>query len=98
MKTIYQSFTKKQITYIALMFIAMLTYMIFIAVLQYFPELSGLPYALNKAMIGCIILKLIDEFMLYEVSTMQILKQNATAYSLYMLSYALIIALALATA
>lgn len=98
MQTLYQKFTKKQITYIALMLIAMLTYMIFIAVLKYFPELSGLPYALNKAMIGCIILKLIDEFMLYEVQTMQILKQNATAYSLYMLSYALIIALALATA
>lgn len=98
MQTLYQRFTKKQITYIALMLIAMLTYMIFIAVLQYFPELSALPYALNKAMIGCLVLKMIDEFMLYEVPTMQILKQNATAYSLYMLSYALIIALALATA
>ena len=90
--------TKNQTRNIAMLFLALLTYLVFIAVVTYFPELSGLPYAINRALLGCLILKLIDEFMLYEVQTMLKLKENAVAYSLYMLSYALIIALSLATA
>ncbi len=90
--------TKTHTRNLSMLFLALLTYMIFIAVVRYFPELSGLPYAINKALIGCIILKLIDEYMLSEIPTMTKLKENATAYSLYMLSYALIIALSIANA
>jgi uncharacterized membrane protein len=90
--------TKTQLRNLAMLFLALLTYLVFIAVVNYFPELSGLPYAINKALIGCLLLKLVDEFMLYEVQTMQKLKENAVAYSLYMLAYALIIALSIAGA
>lgn len=63
-----------------------------------YPAFSGMPYAIAKALVGCAILKLVDEIMLYEIPTMQNLKQSATGYALYMLGYAVIIALAIATA
>lgn len=65
---------------------------------QGFSFLSGMPYALAKALMGVSLLKLIDELMLPEINTMQTLNTDAKAYSNYMLGYAIIIALAIATA
>lgn len=62
------------------------------------PAFSGMPYAIAKALVGCAILKLVDEIMLYEIPTMQKLKESPTGYALYMLGYAVIIALAVSTA
>lgn len=59
---------------------------------------SGLFYAVSKALVGCAVLKAVDEVMLYEVPTMKILKENAVGYSIYMLGYAIIVALAFAIA
>ncbi len=89
---------KKIAMYIASLLVLAVLYYLFISVLSFAPEFSGLPYALTKALLGVITVKLIDELMLYEVDTMQILKNNATAYSIYIAAYALIVALAIAGA
>jgi hypothetical protein len=90
--------SKKFISYLVMALFIVLTYLSFLGMLTYIPGLSGMPYAINKALVGCLVLKLVDEFMLYEVPTMKILKENATAYSLYMLAYGIIIALAISGA
>ena len=90
--------SKLFLTYGTTLLIAGAFYLLFMYVVQYFPEYSFLTYAISKALIGVVTLKLIDEFLLYEVETMKILKENAIGYSLYMLGYALIIALALSGA
>ena len=60
--------------------------------------LSGYPWAVAKALLGCALLKLIDELMLSEINTMKLLKEDAKGYALYMLGYAVIIAWAFANA
>jgi hypothetical protein len=82
-------------TYVVLLGMVVATYFGFIQILNFFPELSGVPYAITKALIGVGLLKVTDEALLYEVDTMQILKKDAKAYSIYILAYALIIALAI---
>jgi hypothetical protein len=84
--------------YIIMALFIAITYGIFLQLIETLPGLSGIPYAINKALIGSLMLKLIDEFMLYEVETMKILKQDGKAYALYMLAYALIIAFAISGA
>lgn len=84
--------------YVIAIVICIVLYYIFRVILLTAPEFSGIPYAVTKAMIGILTLKVIDELMLYEVDTMQILKNNATAYSLYLLAYAIIIAVSIAGA
>lgn len=89
---------KTQSRNIVLLIAALITYLLFYFSVHLMPEMSGLPYAVNRALLGCLILKIIDEFMLNEIDTMKILKTDAKAYSLYMLGYAIVIALAFATA
>lgn len=97
LETLKQSW-KKLLMYVIAIVICIVLYYIFRVILLTAPEFSGIPYAVAKAMIGILTLKLIDELMLYEVDTMQILKNNATAYSLYLLAYAIIIAVSIAGA
>jgi hypothetical protein len=72
-----------------------LFYFLFLAIYSYMPELSLLPYGVAKALTGVIMLKLVDEFMLPEVKTMQILKDDAVGYAIYLLPYGIIIAWAI---
>jgi hypothetical protein len=73
--------------------LATVLYIGFISILSLAPEFSGIPYAIVKIVIGVITLKLTDELMLYEIDTMQLLKENATAYAIYILAYGIIVAL-----
>lgn len=89
---------KKAAMYIIALLVLLVAYYAFRMILSYAPEFSGMPYALTKGLLGVILLKLVDELMLYEVETMKILKENAVGYSLYLLAYGIIIALAIAGA
>lgn len=70
-------------------------YYFFTLVLSFAREFSGLPYGLVKAFAGVLTLKLIDEIMLSEINTPNTLKNNATAYSIYIFAFALVVASAL---
>jgi hypothetical protein len=86
---------KKISMYAILLLVVVASYYGFIEILKDIPELSGIPYAVSKAIIGVTILKIVDEALLYEINTMEILKTDGKAYSLYIVAYALIIALAI---
>ncbi len=73
-------------------------YWVFLLVLWLAPQFSGLPYALTKALAGVITLKLVDDLLLTEIPTIKRLKNDGTAYAIYTLGYAIIIAMALYTA
>lgn len=89
---------QKILLYLIAVFVIRFSYNLFLLILDAYPELSGIPYAVTKALIGVITLKAVDELMLYQVPTLKILKENAIAYAIYIAAYALIIALALANA
>lgn len=89
---------KKPFMYIMAMAALFLVYSAFRFVLSAYPEFSGLPYAITTALAGVITLKLVDELILYEIETMRILKRNAIAYAVYVLAYALVIAIAISGA
>lgn len=98
LKEIFKQSWRKLLMYTIALVTCVVLYYVFMLILYAAPEFSGLPYAVTKAMIGVLTLKLVDELMLYEVDTMKILKENATAYSLYLLAYAIIIAVSIAGA
>jgi hypothetical protein len=86
---------KRIATYLLTLAGLVVMYWLYVFVLWLAPDFSGLPYALSKALAGVITLKLVDDLLLYEVPTAKRLKDDGTAYAIYSLGYALIIALSL---
>lgn len=97
-KELLKASSKKIWLYLLSVLVIIGMYNLFLFVLEFYPELSGIPYGMTKAMLGVVTLKLVDELMLYEVDTMQNLKKNATAYAIYVVAYALVIALSISGA
>ena len=93
--------TKDQLIKLLTLLAAIVAYAIFWAL---YPDksdtggISGLPYAVSRAIIGCLILTVIDETLLYKIETYKILKDDAKAYSIFLLAYALVIAISIGTA
>lgn len=71
-----------------------LLYWVFVLILNDIPQYSGIPYGIVKALAGVILLRLVDEIMLAEIHTSNLLKTNAVGYALYIFSYAIIVAAA----
>ena len=59
---------------------------------------SMLPYWMCVALIGVTLMKAVDDFVLTEINTYNLLKRNPIGYALYLLGYAIIIAACLAQA
>jgi hypothetical protein len=90
---------KKRIAIYLLSLLALVVgYWLFLLVLWLAPAFSGLPYALTKALAGVITLKLVDDLLLTEIPTIERLKESGTGYGIYVLGYAIIIAMAMYTA
>ena len=70
-------------------------YMVFRILLINYPEFSGIPYAMSKALLGIITLRAVDDFVYPEVDTKGLFNRNSQAYAVYMLAYALIIGLSI---
>ena len=70
-------------------------YWLYVMLLWLAPDFSGLPYALSKGLAGVITFKLVDDLLLKEIPTVQRLKDDGTAYAIYTIGYALIIAMSL---
>lgn len=60
-----------------------------------YPQFSGIPYAMSKALLGVITLRAVDDFVYPNVNTESLFNKNAQAYAIYMVAYAIIIALAI---
>ena len=70
-------------------------YWLYVMLLWLAPDFSGLPYALSKGLAGVITFKLVDDLLLKEIPTVKRLENNANAYAIYTVGYALIIAMSL---
>jgi hypothetical protein len=55
------------------------------------PELSGLPYRMAVAWLGCIMYRAMDDFVLINIPTYELMKSNAVGYAIYLFGYAFII-------
>ena len=73
-------------------------YNAFIVVLARAPAFSMLPYKMTVALIGVITLRAVDDFVLTEVNTYNLMKRNPVGYAIYIMAYAIIIAGALSGA
>jgi hypothetical protein len=61
-------------------------------------ELSAFAVGITKAIIGCLLLYLVDKTILKPINTFEKLREGNTAYAIYYMGYAFIIAIAVATA
>ena len=73
-------------------------YNAFIVVLAQAPALSMLPYKMTVALIGVITLRAVDDFVLTEINTNELMRTNPVGYAIYIMAYAIIIAGALSGA
>jgi hypothetical protein len=73
-------------------------YYLFLVMWRNLPELSGLPYAMTKALLGVITFRAVDDFVYPSVDSNKLFNTNSQAYAIYLLAYALIIAGAMWTA
>jgi hypothetical protein len=89
---------RRIVMYTASLVALALIYYFFIAMWKHMPELSGLPYAMTKALLGVITFRAIDDFVYPEVDSSALFNRNSQAYAIYMLAYALIVAGAMWTA
>lgn len=107
MKTIKEKFTQLVEFFKSLKTGNKFTFLLFlIAFVVYFVSLfliiniafvdpyPGILFKMSKAIIAASLLKLIDELMLYEIPTMKVLKENSTAYAIYIVAYSIVIAAA----
>ena len=98
LKRYFKANYRKVLMYLVAMLVLYAIHYLFRVILNTSPEFAGLPYALVRALAGVLTLKLVDELILYEIETMRILKRNAIAYAIYVLAYALVVALSIAGA
>jgi len=89
---------KRAVLYAASLLALTVIYFLFIQFWKHMPELSGLPYAMTKALLGIITLRAVDDFVYPGVDTNTLFNRNSQAYAVYMLAYAVILAGALWTA
>jgi len=86
---------KRAVLYAASLLGLTVIYFLFIHMWRHLPELSGLPYAMTKALLGIITLRAVDDFVYPGVDTNSLFNRNSQAYAVYMLAYAVILAAAL---
>ncbi len=86
---------KRIILYLASLLALAVIYSLFIAMWRHIPELSGMPYAMTKALLGVITLRAVDDFVYPGVDSNALFNRNSQAYATYMLAYAVILAAAL---
>ena len=67
-------------------------YLIQILMINFLPQYSGLIYTLSLGFAVCGALKLVEEFLLPDIDTNEILKQNPIAYAIYIFAFAFIFA------
>ena len=84
--------------YIAMLVGIIILYNGFLVMLNHVPALSMLPYRLTVALLGVATLRAVDDFVLPEVNTYNLMKRNPIGYALYIMAYAIIIAAALSGA
>lgn len=81
--------------YLVMLVGIIIMYNLFLTVMRYEPSLSMLPYRLTVAAFGIITYRAIDDFILTEVDTYELMKNNPVGYAVYLFGYAVIIAAAL---
>ena len=68
-----------------------LTYAMQIIAVNYFVQYSGHIYTMSHALLMCGLLKLVEEMLLYDVPTAEVLKSNPIAYAIYIFAFAYLI-------
>jgi hypothetical protein len=90
--------SKRAVLYVISLFSLVAFYWMFLIILNFAPQFSGLPYAMTKAMLGVITLRAIDDFILPEVDTLRLMRRNPIGYAIYIFGYAVVIGWALSAA
>ena len=83
---------------VVLVAIILMFYFGFLNMLIAFPTLSMLPYWVTVALVGVTLFRAVDDFVLTEIHTYNLLKRNPIGYAIYLLGYAIIIAACLSNA
>ena len=87
---------KRVAIYLASLVILIALYYIYMLLIRYAPDFSGLSYALTKAVAGILTLRLVRDLFLKDLKPAGDDKySNETAYSIHIFAYAVIIAFSL---